>query len=181
MKRSQWLNRTWVMVCCVLWVVGAAASDEASYPAAPVAGSAEFERVKQLVGKWEGTSSSQMHGEESARVEYRLTSGGSAVVEILFPGTPQEMVSVYTDRGGKLAMTHYCMLGNQPKLKLISSGEDRLELSLAADSDINTVAEPHMHALTLSFDGPDQITQRWAFFEGGQEKDTTTLTLTRIQ
>jgi hypothetical protein len=46
------------------------------------------------------------------------TSGrGSVVHATLFPGQPQEMDSVYNVDGPHLVMTHYCALGNQPRLK----------------------------------------------------------------
>ena len=69
------------------------------YQSAPYSGSKEFERMKQLVGVWEGTSDMGKEGEK-VRVEYRLTAGGSALVETLFPGSAEEMVSVYHDRKG---------------------------------------------------------------------------------
>ena len=47
----------------------------------------------------------------------KVTAGGSVVHETLFPGQPQEMVSVYTVNGPDLIMTHYCVLGNQPRMK----------------------------------------------------------------
>ncbi len=53
---------------------------------APYIGSPEFERLKQLAGVWEGTSDMGKEGEK-VRVEYRLTAGGSALVETLFPGS----------------------------------------------------------------------------------------------
>ncbi len=71
--------------------------------------SAEFENVKKLVGAWEGTATEKDGKVSPARAEYKLTSGGSAVVEILFAGTPHEMHSVYFNENGKLGMTHYCM------------------------------------------------------------------------
>ena len=37
--------------------------------------------------------------------DIQVTSGGSALVEKLSPGTPHEMVSVYHDKDGELAMT----------------------------------------------------------------------------
>ena len=87
--------------------------------APPAEHSKEFEQLKQLDGKWEGSVG--MGGKaEKIEATYHVTAGGSAVVETLFPGTPHEMVSVYTDNGGKLSMTHYCMMGNQPKMDLIS-------------------------------------------------------------
>src|SRR6266404_2189115 len=80
---------------------------------APPQGSAEFERMKSLVGTWKGKAD-MGQGPMEFTVEYRLISGGSAVEERIFAGTPKEMVTMYYDRKGKLSMTHYCMLGNRP-------------------------------------------------------------------
>lgn len=93
---------------------------------APYSRSGEFERMKQLVGAWEGTSDMGKEGQK-VRVEYRLTAGGSALVETLFPGSGEEMVSVYYDRKGKLAMTHYCMVRNQPRMTLAKADAQTTE------------------------------------------------------
>ena len=47
---------------------------------------------------------------------FRVTAGGSAVEETVFPGTEQEMVTLYFVRDGRLQLTHYCMAGNQPHM-----------------------------------------------------------------
>jgi hypothetical protein len=49
-------------------------------------------------------------------VEYRLVSGGSVIEERIFAGTPKEMVTMYHDQHGKLALTHYCILGTRVPL-----------------------------------------------------------------
>jgi len=51
----------------------------------PYFGSKGFERMKELAGAWEGTSNMPKEGEK-VRVEYRLSSGGSSVIETLFQG-----------------------------------------------------------------------------------------------
>src|SRR5204863_9211641 len=77
------------------------------------ASSPEFQQLKQLVGNWKG-----MHQEPGAKqptptqVTFKLTAAGSAVEETLMQGTPHEMVDMYHDENGKLAMTHYCAIGN---------------------------------------------------------------------
>ena len=161
-------------------IVGMGVAQAGEYPDAPAKGSAEFERIKQFEGRWQGVSSGMGSPEEKVEVVYHVTSGASAVVETLFPGTPHEMVSVYTERDDKISMTHYCMLGNQPKLQLTAGDDKRFDFSLAEDADIHAATEKHMHALTLSFAGSDQLTQRWACFEGGKEKDSIVITLTRV-
>jgi hypothetical protein len=145
------------------------------------AGSTEFERMKQLVGKWEGASDMGKEGEK-VKVEYRLTAGGSALVETLFPGTQEEMVSVYYDQKGKLAMTHYCMLRNQPYMILRKSDAQTIELVFAKKgNDINPAREKHMHALRITFADNDHITQKWTMFEKGKDTGVVTLMLTRVR
>jgi hypothetical protein len=147
---------------------------------APYNGSAQFERMKQLVGAWEGTSDTGKAGEK-VRVEYRLTAGGSALVETLFPGSTEEMVSVYHDRQGKLAMTHYCMLRNQPRMTLAKADAQTIELVFTSKgNDIDPAREKHMHAVAITFTDNDHIIQKWTLFENGKDKGGVTLSLTRV-
>src|SRR5437762_1108277 len=77
---------------------------------APYKGSAEFEQLKKLAGKWEGKDPHDKTGKAKIVVDYKVTSGGSALIETLGPGTPMEMVSIYSEaKPGKVSMTHYCM------------------------------------------------------------------------
>lgn len=174
-------NTRWAVVVSIavgFGAVGAWAGLEHDMPAP--ATSAQLNQLKQLAGRWEGTSQQEGGAEEPAAAEYHVTSGGSAVVETLSPGTSHEMVSVYHDaRNGKLAMTHYCMLGNQPDLDLVSSGEQKLDFSLSPSSPI-PASEMHMHALQLSWDGPDHITQVWTSFKDGQPQGSVTIHLKRV-
>ncbi len=170
-----------VAVAVVLTAASVVVAGEPGVSTAPHETSTELARMKQLEGLWEGTTT-MAGGEQAAVVEYQVTSGGSAVVETLFPGTPEEMVSVYHDHGGQLTMTHYCMLGNQPRLELVSASDDRLELSLASDHGLADLQEQHMHALTITWTDPDHITQVWtSSSEIGQPGSATTITLSRLQ
>jgi hypothetical protein len=150
------------------------------HQSAPSTGSKEFERMKQLVGVWEGTSDMGKDGEK-VRVEYRLTAGGSALVETLFPGSAEEMVSVYHDRHGKLAMTHYCMLRNQPRMTLAKADAQTIELVFARKgNDLDPAKENHMHAVRITFTDNDHIIQKWTLFEKGKNKGGVTLKLARV-
>ena len=167
-----------VVVACLL-LVGSSMAYAAHGVGAPYSGSKEYDRMKQLVGVWEGTSNMSKEG-QMVRVEYRLTAGGSAIVETLFPGTPEEMISVYYDRKGKLSMTHYCMVQNRPSMKLLKAEADKLDFTYAGGSGINSKKDAHMHALTISFVDKDHIVQNWTLFEDGKEKEVTKLNLSRV-
>ena len=144
----------------------------------PKPGSVEFEKIKSLAGVWKGTT--ETDGKvELAEIDYKVTSMGSAVVETLFPNTPHEMVSIYhDDANGKLSMTHYCAIGNRPELQLKKSEGNNLALELSPKSEL--VSEKHMHALNLSFNGANQLTQSWTCFEGGKANHTTTLSVKKV-
>ncbi len=159
---------------------GLVAADTGESQSAPYTGSKEFERMKQLVGMWEGTSDMGKEG-ETVRVEYRLTAGGSALVETLFPGGAEEMVSVYHDRKGKLAMTHYCMLRNQPRMTLRKADAQTIELVFdRKGNDIDPGKEKHMHGVRITFMDNDHIIQKWTLYEKGKDKGGVTLKLTRV-
>lgn len=159
--------------------VGLHAGDKKDYHnMEPYKGSAPFDMMKSLAGEWTGTS--KMGDEEHpAHVVYRLTANGSAVLETVFPNTPHEMVSVYHDDNGKnLTMTHYCGLGNQPKMSYQKGSSDTLQFVFAKGQN-DLVQKPHMHNLTITMDGTEKMTQNWTLFEDGKEKLTTKIYLTR--
>ena len=120
-------------------------------------GSPEFERMKTLVGTWTGKVD-MGQGPVDMNVQYRLLAGGSVLEERCFAGTPNEMVSMYYDQNGKLAMTHYCIMGNRPQMRLRSSDGKTIKLDFDKSCGINPKKESHMHALTITFDDADTIT-----------------------
>ena len=83
---------------------------------ATVAAHPGLEQMKKLAGTWVEADKDGKPTDKVVSV-IKVTAGGSAVQETLFPGQPQEMVSVYHMDGADLVMTHYCMLGNQPRMK----------------------------------------------------------------
>jgi hypothetical protein len=145
----------------------------------PYSGSKEFERMKGLAGVWEGTSNMPKDGDK-VRVEYRLSSGGSSIVETLLPGTPHEMISVYYDNQGKLTMTHYCALRNQPMMDLQKADTQNLYFMFVGGSNIDPMKDAHMHALTISFVDKNHITQKWTLFVDGKEQGTSVFELSRV-
>ena len=147
---------------------------------APPKASSEFERMKSLVGSWKGKAD-MGGGPMEFTVEYRLVSGGSVLEERIFAGTPKEMVTMYFDQNGKLSLTHYCMLGNRPGMLLKAADAKTLQFDLDPACGVNAQSETHMHALTLTFEDADTITQDWRLFEDGKSKDSHPFTLKRVK
>jgi hypothetical protein len=133
----------------------------------PYTGSAEFEKLKTLAGTWKGTTD-MGKGPVTVMAQYRVVSGGSAVEERLFADTPKEMITIYHDQDGKLALTHYCMLCNRPAMSLVKAEGKSLSFDLTKDCGIKVDTEMHMHALTLTLDDPDHLTHDWTLYQDGK-------------
>src|SRR5262245_50414962 len=93
----------------------AASTTQAADATSPSAQQA-LDRLKALVGTWDGHVAKPDGPPGSVR--YELIGGGSTVTERLFPGTAHEMMTVYHLDGDRLLATHYCTMGNQPVMKL---------------------------------------------------------------
>jgi len=91
-------------------------------------------------------------------LEYRLLAGGSVLEERCFAGTPNEMVTMYYDQDGKLAMKHYCVFGNRPGMLLKSSDSKTIAFDFDPTCGIDPAKESHMHALTITFNDANNIT-----------------------
>ncbi len=146
----------------------------------PKQGSAEFEKMKTLVGTWKGTTD-MGQGPVELTVQYRVLAAGSVVEERVFAGTPNEMVTMYFDRDGKLALTHYCMLGNRPAMVLKSSDDKTMSFDFDKSCGIDTTKERHMHSLMITFDDPDTIKTSCKGMADGKECEEHAVTLKRVK
>lgn len=165
-----------------------AAEREASSPSLPKHAteaaakqcSPEFERMKTLVGTWTGKTDVG-EGPVEITLQYRLLAGGSVLEERCFAGTPKEMVSMYYDQNGKLAMTHYCVFGNRPGMLLKSSDPKTIKLDFDATCGIDPQKESHMHGISISFDDADTITTTCKAMMDGKEVADHATTLKRVK
>jgi hypothetical protein len=80
----------------------------------------EWQRLKSLVGNWEGTM--EEGGKTMpATVEVRMTGDTSAIMHVMDKGGPYEMVTMIHPDGKRLLATHYCAAHNQPRMALVRS------------------------------------------------------------
>jgi hypothetical protein len=127
-----------------------------------------LERLKRLAGTWVAAGEDGKPTDQVVSV-IRVTAGGSAVHETLFPGQPHEMVSVYHRDGADLVMTHYCMLGNQPRMKADpKSPPNQIRFQFAGGSNLDPAKDKHMHEGTITFIDEDHIEWSGVCWDGGK-------------
>ncbi len=144
------------------------------------AGTAAFERLKGLEGEWVGKAGHGSGEKTDAVVRYHVTADGSAVTETLFPGTPHEMLTVYTLDRGALVLTHYCAMHNQPRMKLRAGGPaDELTFDFAGGANIDPAKDVFMHDAKIVFVDEDHLRGEWTGWSGGRKKDTTVFEMER--
>ena len=152
---------------------GAAAADEKSV----------MEKLAALEGDWVYLDET---GEESDMIgsTFRLTAAGSALVEVMAPGSPEgyEMINMYHADGDRVLMTHYCAAGNQPRMEVkATDDENRLELKFESVTNLSSPDANHMHSAEYVFHGDDRLTTRWWSMQDGKisEENHTTIELKR--
>jgi len=173
---------TWSGIAGCFLIAGLSVRSWSHEPPVAKVMSPEFQEVKQLVGRWEGTSTPMGPESKSGAVatEFRLTAAGSAIEENLFKGTPSEMVDMYTEVSGKLAMTHYCAMGNQPHMVMKNAGPHKIDLEMVPTEGIDPNSS-HMHQLTLEFPDADHLTERWTNYTNGKPSESVVFNMTRVK
>src|SRR5262245_31534163 len=98
--------------------------------AAPTgSGAAGLDRIKTLAGEWVAAEDNEMVRKGDLVSRYVVSSAGTAVVETVFPGSQHEMVTVYHLDGSDLVLTHYCMEGNQPRMRAKKADGARIDFT----------------------------------------------------
>ncbi len=145
----------------------AACAAPASDPSARAEADAAFARLAALQGEWIDVDGS-MGPEGEVLVTYKVSAAGSAVVETLFPGREEEMITVYTRDGHDLVLTHYCSLGNQPRMRATQLGGNVLLFEFDGGANIDPARDDHMHSGRLEFVSADELRTEWQGWTGGK-------------
>ena len=139
---------------------------------------AAFASLKTLVGQWEATTSSG-----KVHLSYELISGDTALLERESSETMPSMVTVYYVDGGRLLLTHYCMIGNQPRMQVKAFNADTGELNFQF-LDATNLASPgagHMHNAKIRIVDNSHLVSEWQFYENGQPKFSESAQYTRVR
>jgi hypothetical protein len=147
--------------------------------AAAPAASPSFDRFKTLAGDWVAAEDGDMAKKGDLVARYRVTGGGTAVVEDLFPGTPHEMMTVYHMDGEDLVLTHYCMGGNQPRMRARATKDSHVAFAFDGGTNIDPRKTQHMHQATFDFVSTDEIRSEWIQHADGKPGMTVRMHLVR--
>jgi hypothetical protein len=146
--------------------------------AKPAGANPVFEQFKLLAGEWVGKEQGK-DGQE-VNVQYKVTSGGSAVVETIFAGAAHEMVTVIHPDGADLLLTHYCMLGNQPQMKAAVGGDSKkVAFKFVRATNMKSEKEMHMHDATYTFVDRDTLKTEWTHYMDGKAGGVVVIELKR--
>lgn len=167
------------LLAASLMIGALALSAPHGFAAEPLAAKAALDALKSLAGEW--TGSVMKPDGPPAKVNFRVTSGGSAVFEQQFAGTDHEMTSVYHLDGAELVMTHYCAAGNQPRMRLNreKSSAKELVFDFAGGTNLDPAKDGHVHAGRIRVVGDGRFEAEWYFHAGGKRAGTNSFFMAR--
>jgi hypothetical protein len=165
-------NRLLITIAFGLLLSGNLAA-QMSPPAA--ASNPAFDQLKSLAGSWEGKNS-----KGAVKISYEVVSNGSVVMERMHPADESEMITMYSLEGGRLVVTHYCSMGNQPTMQTapLSAATGKYDFHFVRVAGTKSPDEGHMANLVLSLPDKDHLIQTWTFDDHGK-LNTETFTYTR--
>jgi len=139
-----------------------------SAQAQTIDGKAAFEKLKGLAGNWSGPIG-KADGPKGV-IRYEVISGGSVVMEILFPGAPHEMRSLYSLDKGDLILTHYCSSGNQPHMRMskTASTADKIVFDFDGGTNFDVAKDAHIHSGEIMFLQDGRMEANWNAWAGGK-------------
>ena len=134
MKQGVWLS-----VCMLGFALGARPA------VAQTSATPGFEKMKTLVGEWQGKTADG----KQAQASFRLVSSGTALMEMLRPKGESEMVTMYTADDKRVAVTHYCSANNQPRMQTapLSASPEKLDFTFVGATNLASPTAGHMHHL----------------------------------
>ncbi len=157
------MKKTNVVAMAGLLALGAVMAGAGDAPA-PTA----LDRFKGLAGEWVAAEDNPMVKKGDLVARYTVTGGGSAVVEDLFPGSPHAMTTVYHNDGKDLVLTHYCMTGNQPRMRAKESAGNTVDFRFDGGTNIDAATTLHMHDARFEFVGKDELRATWVEHKDGK-------------
>jgi hypothetical protein len=128
-----------------------------------------FAFLKTLAGNWRRTSDRKDHGGKGTLETFRISAGGSTVINTIFPGEESEMISVFHRDGEELLLTHYCALQNTPIMKFEKSDKPGLiKFVFKGGTNFDPAVDAHVHEGEIVIRDKDTVEANFTAFAGGK-------------
>jgi hypothetical protein len=125
-----------------------------------------FEQLKSLAGSWEGKNSMG----QSVQVSYRMTAGGSALMSEIVGHGETMITMINVDGPNRLLLTHYCAVGNQPRMQASASPDGKtITFNFLDATNLDNPQSGHMDHVVIALLGPDHHTEEWNFIDHDKE------------
>jgi hypothetical protein len=131
-----------------------------------------FDRLKTLVGVWDATP----EGGKVFVSNIRFVSNGTALEETFDDGEKHDqMVTLYTADGDRVALTHFCSAGNQPRMEtpVVTHNSNEFAFAFTGATNLASADDMHMHQMTLKIDDSDHFSETWTMHANGKEQTET--------
>ena len=127
----------------------------------------DFGSLASLVGEWQGKDPEG----KPMTASYQWTGSGTTLVETMTKAQKPMMMTMYhADKSG-LMLTHYCKLGNQPRMRAdrLEGNAKTLVFNFVDITNLALPTDPHMHKVSFTFQDQDHFTQEWMLSKDGKE------------
>ena len=165
-----------LLVCPILLAANADESAARAHDA-----HSAYEVLKSMAGTWKGVVTAEGEEPRETEIVYEVRSAGHSVVQTFSPGKPYEMFSVYHLDGDDLLMTHYCAIGNAPKMKFKATGEPgRLTWEFNGGTNLDPSQDAHAHEGHMTVTGPDTYVSESIGWAGGEPASKRVFEMKRV-
>lgn len=154
----KWLITRSLTLFAIMMPLQAAQADNPTPP--------DFGPLASLVGEWQGKD---LEGKPMT-ASYQWTGRGTSLVEPMTKAQKPMMTMYHADKGS-LMLTHYCKLGNQPRIRagMPEGAAKTLSLNFVDVTNLVNPTDAHMHKVSFIFQGQDHFTQERMLSKDGKE------------
>lgn len=147
-----------------------------------------FEFFIHLDGTWKsqtvtvpvGTDREKGETRES-EISYQTLANSTTVMGTYFKGSPMQMIDmIHQDGPDMVRLTHYCAVGNQPRMKFIPSEKPGvIQFAFDGGSNMDVEVDGHVHDTKLTIVNKNKFEVETRLWNAGKHAMTTYFSVTR--
>lgn len=119
-----------------------------------------LDKLKSLQGNWSGKTTEG----RNVQVSFRVVSGGSAIMSEIHGEAEENMITMFHLDGDRLMMTHYCGVGNQPRMVgSLSPDGKTITFDFLDATNVLSSQPGHMQRLLVTMPDANHHIEEWDF------------------